>query len=77
MHVVCNSPILYVVEYPGLDAFEVIDKRFGRGGFIRAEAAQRFRRELGELNAEDDESDAIDALIDQYDALLTQPAIYQ
>ena len=28
---VLNNPVLYVVDYPGFDAVEVIDKRRGLG----------------------------------------------
>jgi len=75
MNVVCNNPVLYVVDYPAQDAIEVIDKRSGRGTLIRAEAAQRFREELN-LLASSEEADDFGEFIDHYDALLTQPAIY-
>ena len=34
MNVVCNNPVLYVVDYPAQDAVEVIDKRSGNGRAI-------------------------------------------
>jgi len=73
--VVCNNPILYVVDYPLLDAVEVIDKRSGRGGLIRAETAQRFRKALSDLSASQNPDD-FERFIDDYDALLMQRVVY-
>ena len=39
MHIMFNNPLVYVVEYSGLEAVEVIDKRVGRGALIRDDAA--------------------------------------
>lgn len=76
MQVVYNDPQLYVVEYPGYDALEVIDKRLGRGMVIRAAAAQRFREELdGVIDAGSGE-EAMDLLFEHYGGLLNQRAIY-
>lgn len=75
MNLVCNNPVLYVVDYPALDAVEVIDKRSGRGALIRAEAAQRFRAGLKDAAASS-EPDNFERFIDDYDALLTQRAVY-
>ena len=49
MHIMFNNPLVYVVEYSGLEAVEVIDKRVGRGALIRDDAAKRFREELKAL----------------------------
>lgn len=75
MNVVCNNPVLYVVDYPALDAVEVIDKRSGKGAMISDGAARRFREELRGLAGSGAEED-FEALLDHYGALLTQPAIY-
>ena len=75
MNVVCNNPVLYVVDYPALDAVEIIDKRSGKGTMISDGAARRFRQELQGLAGSDAEED-FEALLDHYGALLTQPAIY-
>lgn len=80
MHIMFNNPLVYVVEYSGLEAVEVIDKRVGRGALIRDDAAKRFREELKALV--DHELDhevgpeAFDAFMVPWEALLTQPAIY-
>ncbi len=75
MNVVCNNPLAYVVEYPGMDAVEIIDKRRGMGVLMRAEAAQRFRDEL-KVWSESSDPDAFEVLLDHYGALMTQPAVY-
>lgn len=75
MRIVCNSPELYVVDYPAIDAVEVIDKRVGRGALFRDEAARRFRAELEEW-AESSDPDRLEAFIGHYGALMTQHAIY-
>ncbi|MBX3680032.1 MAG: DUF3567 family protein [Rhodocyclaceae bacterium] len=76
MHVMYNDEGLYVVEYPGHDAIEVIDKRLGRGMVIRSEAALRFRMELGRAVESGDGGEAVDDCLDHYGGLLNQPAIY-
>ena len=75
MNVVCNNPVLYVVDYPAIDAVEVIDKRSGRGALMSDGAARRFRLELQEL-ADSQAPEDFAALLDHFDALLTQPAVY-
>ena len=38
MHIMFNNPLVYVVEYAGLEAVEVIDKRRGVGALFRVAA---------------------------------------
>src|SRR5574337_774859 len=75
MNVVCNNPVLYVVDYPALDAVEVIDKRSGKGAMMSNGAARRFRQELQSLAGSEGEEDFVE-LLDHYGALLIQPAVY-
>lgn len=79
MQIVFNNPVLYVVSYPSVDSIEVIDKRLGRGTLLSGDTAARFRVELANvLEGEEDEQEAdLDIFLDQFDALMTQPAIYQ
>lgn len=76
MRIVFNNPILYVVDYPQLDAIEVIDKRKGLGMLMRDETARRFRRELTSFVEVAQEVEDFDGFIDPYEALMTQPAVY-
>ena len=75
MNVVFNNPMAYVVDYPGIDAVELIDKRCGRGVLMRDETARRFRRELEDWSHAQD-PEAFEVLLEHYCALLTQPAVY-
>lgn len=77
MQVVFNNPVLYVVAYPNLDAIEVIDKRRGFGALLSGGTAERFKRELEDALTHGEEADDLDVCMDQFNALLTQPAIYQ
>lgn len=76
MQIVYNDQQLYVVDYPGHDAIEVIDKRLGRGMVIRADAARRFREELDGVIAGGSDEDALEILFEHYGGLLIQPAVY-
>ncbi|GAA5161798.1 DUF3567 family protein [Viridibacterium curvum] len=77
MMVVLNNPILYVVDYPSVDGLEAIDKRRAKGVFLYGTAAQKFRDELADALSHGESADELDICIDQFDALFTQPAIYQ
>lgn len=79
MNIVLNNPVLYVVDYPSVGAIEVIDKRRARGAFLEGDAALRFRRELKDAMAQNEAGEELDFdfYLDGFDALLTQPAIYQ
>ncbi|MBT9499126.1 MULTISPECIES: DUF3567 domain-containing protein [Zoogloea] len=76
MNVVLNNPVLYVVDYPNVDAVEVIDKRRGVGVLFRDEAAQRFLRELRDVASAATEMDDFEIWIADYGTLMTQPAVY-
>lgn len=76
MNVVLNNPVLYVVDYPAMDAVEVIDKRRGLGVLFRDQAAQRFLRELKDMAASATDMDDFESWIDDYGTLMTQPAVY-
>ena len=76
MHIMFNNPLVYVVEYSGLEAVEVIDKRVGSGALIRDDAANRFRDEFKELVDHEVGPEELDAFMVSWAALLTQPAIY-
>ncbi|MCC6657309.1 MAG: DUF3567 family protein [Rhodocyclaceae bacterium] len=76
MMIVFDNPVMHVVDYPAQDAVEVIDKRVNRGVLMRNGAAERFRTELKALVSGDPDIEAFDALLDEYQTLLSQPAIY-
>ena len=76
MNVMLNNPVLYVVDYPALNAVEVIDKRRGRGGLFRDEAARRLRRELVSVAQNATAMHDFESWIAEYGSLMNQPAIY-
>ena len=53
MNIVYNSQHYHLVEYPSLDAYELIDKTLGVAGYLEGEVAQSFRVSLQRLIAED------------------------
>lgn len=79
MNIVLNNPVLYVVDYPSVGAIEVIDKRRARGALLEGATALRFRRELKDAMDQNEVGEELDfdMYLDGFDALLTQPAIYQ
>jgi len=76
MMIVFDNPVMHVVDYPAQDAVEVIDKRVNKGVLMRNGAAERFRAELKALVAGDPDIEAFDDLLDEYETLLSQPAVY-
>ena len=73
MHIVFNSPELYIIDYPAKDAVEIFDRRAGRLGLIQGAVAQRFRHEFGQLMENEPDEEKFDALMDSYDSLMHQP----
>lgn len=76
MRVVFESRLLYVAEYPACEGVEVVDKRRSMGVFMRDEAARRFRYSLDSLVAGDADDESFEEFIEDYEALLNQPAVY-
>jgi hypothetical protein len=73
MNVLFNNPQLYVIEYPGLDALEILDKRNGRMGLLRGATAERMRGEFGEFLTQEHNEEEFEEFIDSYVGILDQP----
>ena len=73
MNVLFNNPQLYVIDYPALDAIEILDKRSGRVGLLRGATASRMRSEFHRFLAEEHDQEEFEDLIDAYDGVLDQP----
>jgi hypothetical protein len=73
MNIVYNSQHYHVVEYPGLNAYELIDKTLGIAGYLEGEVADSFRISLQRLIAEDPTIDSVDEFLGGFESLLTQP----
>jgi hypothetical protein len=74
MNVLFNNPLLYVIDYPALDALEILDKRSGRVGLLRGATANRMRDEFNRFFADEHDQEELEDFIDAYDGVLDQPA---
>jgi hypothetical protein len=73
MNVLFNNPMLYVIDYPGHDALEILDKRNGRMGLLRGATADRMRGEFSQFLALEHDEEEFGEFIDSYEAILVQP----
>jgi hypothetical protein len=73
MNVVYNSNHYHVVEYPGLGAYELIDKHLGVAGYLQGQVAQVFGESLAQAIADDPAHDSLDEFLGNFDFLMTQP----
>lgn len=77
MNLVFSSDQYQVVEYPELDAFELVNTRRGTGVYIDGEVARVFRSSMEGLFAQSAPSEEdVDGVIGNFDALMTQPLVY-
>ncbi len=70
MNVLFNNPQLYVIDYPGLDALEILDKRNGRMGLLRGATADRMRGEFRQFLMQEHDQEEFEDFIDSYGAIL-------
>lgn len=73
MNVLFNNPLLYVIEYPGMDALEILDKRNGRVGLLRGATADRVRGEFHEFLSREHDQEEFEDFIDACKPILDQP----
>lgn len=73
MNVLFNNSLLYLIDYPGHDALEILDKRSGRMGLVRGAAADRMRSEFGAFLGEDHNREEFEDFIDTYQAIFEHP----
>lgn len=73
MNILFDNPLLYVIEYPGFDALEILDKRNGRVGVLRGDSAVRVRDEFGEFLTHEHNQAEVEEFIDSYEPILDQP----
>jgi hypothetical protein len=73
MNVLFNHPLLYVIEYPGIDALEILDKRHGRVGLLRGDSAIRVRDEFHDFLSQAHDEEEFEDFIDSYESVLDQP----
>jgi|APFre7841882630_1041343.scaffolds.fasta_scaffold48644_2 hypothetical protein len=73
MNIVYNSNHYHVVEYPGRNGYELIDKTLGVTGYMEGEMAESFRESLQKIIDEDPTIDVVDEFLGGFESLMTQP----
>lgn len=76
MNVLFNNPLLYVIDYPGHDALEIMDKRSGRMGLLRGATADRVRGEFSQFLSQEHDQEAFEDFMDSQGAILDHPVSY-
>lgn len=73
MQLVFNHPLMTVIDYPGQDAVEMLDKRAGRVGVMRGAVAERFRHDFGIFLSEERDEEQLEEFIESYSAVMDLP----
>jgi hypothetical protein len=76
MNLVFSNAHYQVVEYPELGAFELVNNHRRTGTFIQGEVAQVFRSSMEGLSGQDPSEEDVEDVIENFDALMTQPLLY-
>jgi len=76
MNLVFSNDQYQVVEYPELNAFELVNTRRGTGTFIEGEVARVFRSSMEGLFARNPTEEDVEGVLENFDALMTQPLLY-
>lgn len=71
MNVMYNSENYYVVEFPGCQGIELVDKTMGRAGFLEGAVEIKFRASMADLAAGEPSEESVDEFLGHYEALLT------
>lgn len=75
-NVVFSSPYYQVVEYPELDAIELVDNVRATGAWIRGDMAAVLRSSLQDIFARQPTAEEVDEVIGGYEALMNLPVCY-
>ncbi len=73
INVVFSNPYYQVLEYPELGAFELVDNLRASGTLIQGDLARAFRASLVEAFRNEPSEEEIEAVIGNYDALMSVP----
>jgi hypothetical protein len=76
VNLVFSNARYQVLEYPELDAFELVDARRGTGGFIQGAVARVFRLSMEGLLGQEVTEQDVEGVIENFDAVMTQPLRY-
>ncbi|HVY05274.1 MAG TPA: DUF3567 family protein [Burkholderiales bacterium] len=75
MQIVYDSKKYCVIEYSGLDGFEVTSKSAHAGTYFHGAAAVDFRDSLAKAISTDPTTAAVDEFLGGFDGLMTLPAV--
>lgn len=75
MKVVYSSPRYYVVEYPTLEAFELVNRTSGFRTLICGDVAARFRVSLEIVIAQEPSTEEFDDFLGGYGRLMTEKVV--
>jgi len=73
MNLVFNSPYYQVLEYPEINAFELLNHTRATGTLIQGEMASTLRVNLQGLFATDPAEEDVDDMIADYESIMNQP----
>jgi hypothetical protein len=81
--IIYNSPQYCVFEFEGSDregqrpigGYEIMDKQLRREIFLGGQDAENFRRSVQELIEQGPTSDEVDAFLQGFSGLMTQPVV--
>jgi len=81
--IIYNSPQYCVFEFEGSDregdraigGYEIMDKQLRREIFLGGKDAENFRRSVQELIEQGPTSDEVDAFLQGFSGLMTQPVV--
>jgi hypothetical protein len=76
INLVYQSPYYQVVEYPELNAFELVDNVRATGTLIHGDMATNLRSSLQNLFENESSQEEIEDVIGEYDALMIQSVSY-
>ena len=76
INVVFNSSNYQVLEYPELNAFELVNHARSTGALIHGDMARVLRAQLQHLFAADPTEEAVEEMIGGYEALMHLPVRY-
>jgi hypothetical protein len=75
MQTVYDSQNYHVIEYAGIDGFEVTNKAAQAFAYFHGEMAAAFRDNLAKVIAEDPSIDSVDEFLGGLDSLMVVPAV--
>jgi hypothetical protein len=76
MQLIYLSPQYQVVEYSGVNGFELIDRSRSCSTYLQGTLADTFRQTLTHIIAGGGEQDLVDEFLGGYHELMRQPAVY-